>query len=306
MAAQTYQDVLADSVITLGECPSGRPDLGQVGKNSECTTVFFPGCAMINFLPSLVDAVFETLQTQFSDCGISMLCCGEILDFEPNGEEAKQIHEYKLAQILEQKSITRIIAACPNCARALRRIKSASPALGTLEISPLPQVLYDAGLRISAEAIQQVSPSGSAKVCIHDSCPDRETQEFAAGVRALFPHETICEMANNRARSLCCGSPQRGLGKTEVAEKMVQKREQQALDTGADIIVTTCVNCAKQLATLKAEHLVVAHYLELLYDISVSWKELAPYMQLRFLLEEFKGTREFCDMSGPAQSEQDK
>ena len=119
----------------------------------------------------------------------------------------------------------------------------------------------------------------------HDSCPDRDTGEFADGVRALLPEETIREAEHNRRRSFCCGSLLRAAGKPERASEQSRKHGEEAVAAKADAIVTACMSCTFLLS--KEQHDVpVFHYLELLYDWRIDWESTPPYMTLRFLFDE--------------------
>ncbi len=52
--------------------------------------------------------------------GISLLCCGKILSYEADGAELMKSFQLQLCDHLADTGIKRIVAACPNCVKALR------------------------------------------------------------------------------------------------------------------------------------------------------------------------------------------
>ena len=90
-------------------------------------------------------------------------------------------------------------------------------------------------------------------VTYHDPCDlGRGSRVFDAPRRALacIPGLKLVEMAHSREHSLCCG----GGGNLEMIDaglsaKMAARRVQEALDTGAQAIVTTCQQCVRTMAT---------------------------------------------------------
>ncbi|WP_270297811.1 hypothetical protein, partial [Eggerthella sinensis] len=77
-------------------------------------------------------------------------------------------------------------------------------------MTPLPAVLAGLGRRIDEEGVRAlVGPSnGEAplRLWVHDSCPDRDTGEFAEGVRALVPPRWW-RTPEARARGRCAAAP---------------------------------------------------------------------------------------------------
>lgn len=346
-----YRDSLADRIMRVDDEGVVSFEEDTEGLEQEVDTIFFPGCALLNFVPELMFEVHETLKSIYTDqssstpnnvipgltrdpsadgistdnglpiesamtaeefarttCGISVLCCGEILKYEPEGELVRATHERQLVESLLAHKVKRIITACPNCFRALR--DCIEVALGSLEIEvlALPEVLHEAGLSITEEAIAQkvnqaVAETSQIQECpsvtIHDSCPDRALGYFAEGVRQLLPPNSVKEMKSNRKTSLCCGAPLRAMGDDDIADTMAQKRIAQAAATEAELIVTVCINCAQRL-TWMSNGIEVCHYLELLYKHPIAWDALPPYMNQRYLFESHKGKREFEGLlSGP-------
>lgn len=269
-------------------------------------SLFFPGCSVVNFAPSLMDRAYATLAEAGEADGISLLCCGKLLAFEPEADTVCPAFEADLCDALAATGTERIIAACPNCAAELRRVVAKDERAAAVEIAALPEVLASCGAAIDGAAAKAFSErngipfAGAApKLAVHDSCPDREAGMFARGTRSLLPAELVVEMEHNRASSRCCGSLAKAAGKTEAAARQAEQRGAEGASAGADAIVTACMSCASQLSSFQTE-LPVIHYLELLYGERIDWAALPPYLQVRFLFETHSGRRDFCGLTGAA------
>lgn len=289
-----FKDALTGSTI---ECDFPMLDARITkGELDSCTSLFFPGCSLVNYALPLVSAVLDTLKQQGIADGISFLCCGKILSYEPDGDVKRATFEEQLIERLLETDIKRIVAACPNCVKALRDAfaKDERVAERGIEVVALPAELAKVGYRIDAgTAALLVKGSADERVllCTHDSCPDRDMGEFADGLRELIPEGLWVDPAHARNRSLCCGSLPRAAGKFEAADKLAHRNGEEAVETGADAIVTACLSCAFQL-TYCQPYIQVVHYLELLYSWRIDWSLTGGLMKLRFLFDENLGVEE--------------
>lgn len=296
-----FKDALTGSVI---ECDFPMLNTRVLkGDLERCTSLFFPGCSFINYALPLVSAVYDTLKGHQLADGISLLCCGKILSYEPEGDVRRASFETELIDRLLETDIERIICACPNCVKALREAfaKDERMAEHPIELACLPVELAKLGYRIDAGVAAQLVKGNAeepAVLCTHDSCPDRDYGEFADGLRALLPEGAWVDPAHTRKRSLCCGSLPRAAGKHEAADKLALRNGEEALEAGADAIVTACVSCAFQL-TFCQPCVQVVNYLELLYSWRIDWSLTGGLMKLRFLFDENLGAEE-VESSGRA------
>jgi len=164
---------------------------------------------------------------------------------------------------------------------------------------PLVSELVDMGYRVDAEVAAgvarqdpRIGETEDVVFCAKDSCPDRETGEFAEGLRAIMPEGMVVDPEHNRRKSLCCGSRPRAAGRMEAAVKSCAMNHEEAKAAGANALVTACMSCTFLLSVLTPD-LPVYHYLELLYDYRIPWEYSDQYMKLRFLFDSSLGTREF-------------
>ncbi|WP_303728261.1 (Fe-S)-binding protein [Denitrobacterium detoxificans] len=233
-----------------------------------CESLFFPGCTLSTYGPELTMATFDYLASKHLADGMTALCCGNPL-WGLGLKERGDAYASALSERLAMLDTQRIIAGCPNCYRALRQRQVNGLIAANIEISALPQVLVDAGARITAE--RSVAPDAET-FCVYDSCSDRATRAFGSAVRELLPPGSWREMQHAGEDALCCGSG----GMVSFYDVSVcQTRRTRCVgefqETNADCLVTACVSCTNSM--LRSGTPVSAHhYLELLFDTPIRWE----------------------------------
>lgn len=303
-----FIDALSGDAIGLtyegGDATVQRGD----GMLPACTSVFFPGCSLLNYAMPLVSAVYDTLVDAGEVDGISVLCCGKILSYEPDGNTLRAAFEEELREAVAASGIKRFVCACPNCVKALREAFSLDPRTAHIELAVLPQVLADLGYQLDRDtcALLVKGDAGAPVLfCTHDSCPDREYGDFARGLRALLLDGLWAEPEHCWRRSVCCGSLPRAAGKFDQADRCANINGREAVEVGADAIITACVSCDFQL-NMAQPYVQCVHYLEMLYAWRVDWSAAAGCMKLRFLFDSTLGAierdaseRAFAGLGGP-------
>lgn len=287
MEDYVFEDVLAGSTVTCG-FPGLDTRVAAADGPRRARTLFFPGCSLINYALPLVKAVYDLLAQAERVEGISLLCCGKILSFEPDGKAVRAAFEDELCAHVAAAGVERIVAACPNCVAALRGALAEDERTAGVEVVPLPLELEALGYRVDAEVAKRLlaaeleAGAGFYEVCaegarpplrfsVHDSCPDRATGEFADGLRALMPAELAVEPAHARRSSQCCGSLVRAAGHADKALEQSQARGAEAVAAGGSAIVAACVSCSF-LLSVSQWRVPVFHYLELLFDWRIDWR----------------------------------
>lgn len=301
MEDYVFEDVLAGSTVSCG-FPGLDTRVAAADGPQRARTLFFPGCSLINYALPLVKATYDLLAAAGRVEGISLLCCGKILSFEPDGKAVRAAFEDQLCEHVAAAGVERIVAACPNCVAALRSALVEDERTAGVEVVPLPLELEALGYRVDADVASRLlcdelkAGADFYEVCeggtrpelrfsVHDSCPDRQTGEFADGLRALMPADLIVEPAHTRRCSQCCGSLVRAAGHIDKALEQSQARGAEAVAAGGSGIVTACVSCSF-LLSVSQWRVPVFHYLELLFDWRIDWRAADAYMKLRFLFDD--------------------
>lgn len=284
-------DALTSDVVEF-DYETGSAALERSGEVvPSCTSLFFPGCSFINYAMPIVAKTYELLKSHDVVDGISVLCCGKILAYEPDGENVRAAYEQQLREHVVAAGIKRIICACPNCMKAMREAFALNDNTKDIELITLPQLLANLGYKLDVARVAKFLKGNSAAdvlLCPHDSCPDREYGFFADGLRLVMPEGLWRDPEHCRKRSICCGSLPRAAGKIEQADKCADICGKESKDVGADAIVTICMSCAFQL-NMAQNQIPCIHLLELLFEHRIDWENVGQWMKLRFLFDETLG-----------------
>ncbi len=294
-----FVDALTGDLVTQSY-RTGELSVAKDAARPGAESIFFPGCSMINYAMPLVQAVYGTLSQHGLVDGISLLCCGKILSYEPDGDAVRASFEQQLRDRVAEAGVRRIVCACPNCVKAMREAFAPDARTSGIELAVLPQVLADVGYRVDAGVAARLLADDEGRgvlLCVHDSCPDRDYGQFADGLRAILPEGAWVEPAHCRRKSVCCGSLPRAAGNAKAADKCADICGREAVEASADAIVTTCMSCAFQLNMAQA-HAPAVHFLELLYDWRIDWSSVGAWMKVRFLFDETLGVTERGGASG--------
>lgn len=306
MDEYSFEDVIANSKVTCSYPGLEAVRTASAGDLSQCESLFFPGCSFLNYGMPLVQSTYDLLLGAGQVDGISVLCCGKILDYEGDGGVARAAFEQQFRDHIAQTSVKRIVAACPNCVSALRKLLAADEATAGIQVVPLPALLVEMGYSIDpataavmVHADPRIDDAEPVVFCPKDSCPDRKTGEFADALRAIMPADILVEPKFARKRSYCCGSRPRAAGHYDLGNKMALRHGEHARAVGANAIVTACISCTFSLVGSGCS-VPVFHYLELLFNWNIPWYLAEGYMKLRFLFDDAETGRDVRGYKGIA------
>ena len=299
-----FEDVLAGSTVSCSYPGLEAVRTAPAGEKPAGKSLFFPGCSFLNYAMPLVQSVYDLLRNAGEVDGISVLCCGKILEYEGDGGVARAAFEQQFREHIAETDVQRIVAACPNCVSALRKLLAVDEATAGIEVVPLPKLLVEMGYTIdpsTAAAMVHADPrideSEPVVFCPKDSCPDRKTGEFADALRAIMPADILVEPKFARKRSYCCGSRPRAAGHYDLGDKMARRHGDHAREVGANAIVTACISCTFSLVGSGCS-VPVFHYLELLFNWNIPWYLADGYMKLRFLFDDADTDRDVRGYKG--------
>lgn len=227
--------------------------------------VYFVGCTSAYRSPEIAEAVLKILDKAKINYMIldDEWCCGSPILRMGYRKQAEEVMKHNQRAINSLKSKT-IIASCAGCYKTL---KQDYPEQGF----PL-----NAEILHASEYIQKLVDEKKIKidkkfekiVTYHDPCHlGRHSQIYDTPRKLLqqIPGVKLVEMEFNRENAHCCGSGG-GMEATyhEIANASGSRRIEEAKETGAEIIATTCPFCKKQLMKVSSNGIEVCDVTELL------------------------------------------
>ena len=204
-----------------------------------CVASFFP---LAQKIPQNFVRILESAGADFTILGGEEWCCGFPLIGAGVPEKAKELMEHNL-RIVKKLEAQTIVFSCPSCYRTWQ--ESYHTDLELLHTTQLIEMLIANGsIRLG---------KADLRVTYHDPCDlGRKGGVYDAPRRILksIPGLTFVELENKRAQSLCCG----GGGNLEMVdsdltETLAQKKIEEIERTGAKIVVTSCQQCVRTIAT---------------------------------------------------------
>ena len=162
--------------------------------NGKCERVFFPGCVLCGYSPSLVIKTYDHLRQKLPGTGIVLGCCGDQTLCLGDKARFQEVLE-GIVSMFKQLGTSEVIVACPLC---YRTFKEYAPELS---LTFLSEALLRVGLPEGIKASGQT-------LSLHDSCATRWEKGIQDSVRALIKEigYEIEEMEYSREKPRCCGS----------------------------------------------------------------------------------------------------
>jgi Fe-S oxidoreductase len=233
----------------------GNPWSGEQGKRNDWATDKYPifakgkeylfwTCCTVCYDPRnirLAKATAEILNQSGLSWGlpeVEVNCCGESLKKVGDLELFGRLKGNNL-QYFNKKGITKIITVSPHCLTSFK--KDYGEDYEVVHFSELMAGLVKEGKLVPKKNF------GGVKVTYHDPCYlGRHSQVYDAPreVLASIPGLDFVEMERNREQSMCCGGGGGGLWMEKLkGERLSDLRIEEALSTGASVLVTSCPYC---------------------------------------------------------------
>lgn len=199
--------------------------------------IYFRGCVVRDKLPHVEEATRKVLEKAHINYHIleNEGCCGSFLLRTGFTDDALEVMENNLNDLKDEK----IVVSCAGCYNTLKNDYKdlLKIELDVIHTSQLFRNLIKEGILKPKKL--------SLKVCYHDPCHlGRHCEEYEAPRDVLGSIAQLEVMEKEKENSRCCGAG--GGVKSaypDVAEKLAQKRMEDARATDADILVTSCSFC---------------------------------------------------------------
>jgi Fe-S oxidoreductase len=207
--------------------------------------LYFPGCYLSydSRLKKVAAATVKILNAAGVDFGIlgtEENCCGESIRKTGNEQLFKHLAKENIKNFID-RGVKKILVSSPHC---YHTFKNEYPEFSVnFEIIHITQFLSEL---MQAGRLKAVREYGK-KITYHDPCYlGRHNKIFDAPRDVLnrIPGVEFTEMEERRENSFCCGG---GGGRiwmeTPKGERFADLRLKQAVDVGAEVLVTACPYC---------------------------------------------------------------
>jgi Fe-S oxidoreductase len=183
--------------------------------------------------------LFQAAGVSFGTLGEAEPCCGDAAYALGQHDYLQQIIEANTSQFREA-GVGTVVTVSPHCYDMFLNHYPAADGFRPLHYTQhLAELIAGGRLRFERPY--------AAKVTFHDPCylgRRNDVYDPPRQVLAAIPGLDIIEMPRSREDALCCGG---GGGRmwmdTKAGERFSDLRTREAIDTGADVLVTACPHC---------------------------------------------------------------
>ena len=184
--------------------------------------------------------ILDQAGVDFGILGAREVCCGESIRKTGNEEAFKSLAKENIKTFIDH-GVKKILVSSPHCYHTFtHEYPEFNAIFEIVHMSEFLCELLDTGRLQSTKAFEK-------KVTYHDPCYLGRHNGIFDAPRAVLKHvlgTEVTEMADYRENSLCCGG---GGGRiwmeTPKGERFADLRLQQAIDVGAEVLVTSCPYC---------------------------------------------------------------
>lgn len=230
------------------------PTMAQLAAEGRTPEVlFWVGCAgsidqrAIKVTNAFVK-ILNHLNIDFAILGKEEACTGDPAKRAGN-EFVFQMAALQNIEILNAYQVRKIVTTCPHCFNIL---KNEYPNLGgAYEVVHHTQFLQ-ALINEGKLTVEGGGAFQGKKITFHDSCYLGRANEVYEAPRSVLEalDADLVEMKAAKSKGLCCGAGGAQMFKEEEpgTQRVNQKRAQQAIDTGAEIVAVGCPFCMTMIS----------------------------------------------------------
>ncbi len=220
-------------------------DKAEIGYFAGCTAAFVE-----NDIAAATVHLLDAAGIEFTNLGKDEACCGVPMLAAGRWDVFEEILRHNISH-MKERGVKTVVASCPACWLSWHTYYPQwAEKLG---------IEYDFEVKHYSEVIEEKLKAGelkftepvNMKLTFHDSChigraggvyePPREMLRAIPGVE-------LVEMEHNRENGLCCGSVLTRISEPDPTSNIIGKKKiDEAIDTGADAIVSLCPCCQFQM-----------------------------------------------------------
>ena len=211
----------------------------------ETEVLYFPGCYLcydprMKKVAVATAGILNRAGVDFGILGSRENCCGESIRKTGDEELFKRLARENIKTFIDH-GVKKILVSSPHC---YHTFKNEYPEfMANFEVVHVSEYLFE----LINEGRLEINGEYGKKVTYHDPCYlGRHNGIYDAPREVLkkIPGLTLEEMPDSREDSLCCGG---GGGRiwmeTPKGERFSDIRLEQAVGTGAEVLVTSCPYC---------------------------------------------------------------
>ncbi len=197
------------------------------------------GMARLDRIRTLLD-LMNLADIRYAVIGGLDFCCG-LLDALAGDLDAAQGHLDRLAEAVEAFGASELVTSCPSC----------FGWFSDLQRTGNQPFVFRHSTQLLAEHLDALPPRKTLEGCVtvHDPCHyGRESGEWEPSRKLIeaVPGLRLVEMSRNRSETACCGGPATGY-QPEIGRSLTEDRVQEAVDAGAETILSPCSGCISSL-----------------------------------------------------------
>ena len=219
----------------------------------ECPRVFFPGCNLAAYSPSLVLKVYDYLREKLPGTGIVLGCCGSRARELGKSQQFVEIVA-SLESEVQKLGASEVIIACPHCAYTFGGYEH------SFNVTSLYRIMAEVGL-------PELAGNNDWTFSLHDPCRARWDWKMQDDARLLISGMgyRVEEMEYSRDLTRCCGL---GGEAAFVDFNLARSITNLGINEAPFDMLTYCASCRESFATYGKPAL---HILDLLF--SPNWEE---------------------------------
>jgi Fe-S oxidoreductase len=234
-----------------GQEPNDRANWanGLVKEFGEGTEVLYFPCCYPSYEPRLkkvaqaTASILNQAGVDFGILGSKEMCCGESVRTAGNEALFKRVARENIKTFVEN-GVKKILLSSPHC---YHTFKNEYPEfMVNFEVIHISQYLF----QLMDEGRLTPTKGFGKRVTYHDPCylgRHNGIYDEPREVLKSIPGLELCELAESRENSLCCGM---GGGRiwmeTPKSERFSDIRLEQAIEVGAEVLATACPYCITQ------------------------------------------------------------
>ncbi|MFC2071248.1 (Fe-S)-binding protein [Chloroflexota bacterium] len=207
--------------------------------------LYFPGCypsydSRLKKVATATANILNRAGVDFGILGSKENCCGESIRKTGDEELFKRLARENIKTFIEN-GVKKILVSSPHC---YHTFKNEYPEFkANFEVVHISQYIFE----LINEGRLELTKEYGKKITYHDPCylgRHNGIYDEPREVLKKVPGLELIEMADSRKDSLCCGG---GGGRiwmdTQKGERFSDLRLEQAIEVGAEVLVTSCPYC---------------------------------------------------------------